>query len=520
MAPKLWDAAPYTIRASVDEAESTLYASLANVEMPLQGMPGGQNHPTPEGAPVLRLNTIAHGLLQVHNGQGVTWWRLSAPETGLLTLTVAPRGALPPPAVEFCDNRQRPLPVTRSRLGGLTVPVLEDEDYLVKLFAQGHTAPAPYELTVTLHEDPEAFSGPDRAPVGASLLSLERAVRDTVSYRYGDQTDWWKLPFSASGRIGVDLNTRRNEEIRMRLYDAAALRGAPSPDPSAALGETAGSGHLDVDGKAGAVYYLAVIADRKTDRAVYDLEARFLMNPDANSGPDADPEGAKALPVNGGSRGSVDYGRGDRTDWWRITPPGPGVLTVTLIGRETSASVALELYDRSGEDLLSKGRSAGSGREELTIDLPGQDTYLVKVFAETEEDAAEYQLLTWYSMGTAARSGGDGSPEEAAELSLGRTEKGTVDYNAGNRTDWWKVRVSGPGTLTVELEGESFMTNLDMALYDESDQQTPLATSYNRNSSRERVSVEVDRKGWYYIEIFAQKTGDKSRYSLTASFER
>lgn len=514
---KLWDAAAYTIQTALSDTSSVLYASFSGDDS-LYGATPGQSFPNPESAPELRLNTISQGQLQVSNGQADSWWRLFSPDTGMLTLTATAKERGVSLSVDCYGPSRTLLAVAQRRTDGVTLPIRNGEGYLVKVSAQNRTTPVPYELTATVYADPGAFSGADGSPFSARLLTLGATSNDTVSFRQGDPIDWWKFVFSSAGRIEVDLKTRRREQVALQLYDAPTIRANPVPDTDRARDIVSKSGRMDVDGAAGEIFYLAVVADNGADLAPYTLSAERVTGPDDHSGPDGSPSGARTLPINGSVRGEVDYASGDRTDWWRVTPTGAGVLTVTLIGREATSNIHMALYDQTGGDLQATGQSSDAGREELTVDLAGKDTYLVKIFADGEDAAGDYQVLTWYSPGRTS-SGRSANTQDAMELSFDRPAKGRIDTD-GNRVNWWKVRAPGKGTLAVELDGDSFSANLDLAVYASDDRETPLVTSRNRNNSRERVSLDVDRAGWYYVEVVAQKLGDKSRYTLMASFDR
>jgi hypothetical protein len=93
-----------------------------------------------------------------------------------------------------------------------------------------------------------------------------------------------------------------------------------------------------------------------------------------------------------------------------------------------------------------------------------------------------------------------------------------VNYDEGDRTDWWKLEVDTPGMLNVELTGEPIPVNLDLAIYSDLETKMLLADARSR-SSNEQISLEIQQAGWYYIEIIANATGDKNRYTITATFE-
>jgi hypothetical protein len=194
------------------------------------------------------------------------------------------------------------------------------------------------------------------------------------------------------------------------------------------------------------------------------------------------------------------------------------VLTITLVERELAATIMMELYDQAGTVRLDEASKAELGRSELSLELDGPETYLIKVFADTEEDASAYQVMSWYTILPDGSSGWDATPKGATELQLGRSSRSSVDYDEGDRTDWWKLEVDTPGMLNVELTGEAFLVNLDLAIYSNPETKMLLADARS-GSSNEQISLEIQQAGWYYIEIIANATGDSSRYTITATFE-
>ncbi|MBI4552364.1 MAG: protein kinase [Candidatus Latescibacteria bacterium] len=517
MAPRLWDWTRYTIKTEFTHERPTgLSTALLLSRSPSVPQPGSNT--TPEGAQPLAVGTAVQGSLDPSRGHGTTWWRVRVPTTGTLTVMLNPGTPSPVAlAVYGPDGAARLTPSASRTPGNVTVSVLGPENYYIKVSAQGAGEAGPYTITTRFFDDPETFSGPDRAPAGANDLPLQESVHDTVAYAQGDRTDWWRMEFPASGRLTVDLRADSPDAVRMRVYRAVAVRQRQPDDYGLPLKEIQGNDEVSVEGKAGTVYYAAVSGDRPTDASRYELSADFEIDPEANSGQDAQPAGARPLPLNGNGRGSVDYGRGDRSDWWRVVLPGKGTLTVTLTGYRASADLQLELYDRTGTARLGESTADRSSREELSLDLEDGGPYLVKVYADASDDASPYELSTWYTVDPEARSGLDATETGATELRLGKPVTGSVDYDAGDRTDWWKVRVPAAGTLTVELKGAQFMMDLDLKVYD-SAASAVLAESLARRSSRERVSIPVKTAGWYSIEVYANEPGDSSGYTLTAAF--
>jgi hypothetical protein len=71
------------------------------------------------------------------------------------------------------------------------------------------------------------------------------------------------------------------------------------------------------------------------------------------------------------------------------------VLTITLFERAPAATILMELYDQAGIVRLDEARTVEAGRSELSLELDGRETYLIKVFADTEEDASAYLVMSW-----------------------------------------------------------------------------------------------------------------------------
>ncbi|MBM3263723.1 MAG: hypothetical protein FJY97_09920 [candidate division Zixibacteria bacterium] len=128
----------------------------------------------------------------------------------MLTLTATARTGNAPLSVECYDAERNPLTPSSRRADGISVPVLENGEYFVKLSGSGFSAPVPYALSATMYADPAALSGADRTPFGAKTLVTGMAVEDTVSFDRGDKIDWWRLAFGTTGRIGIEMDTRRN----------------------------------------------------------------------------------------------------------------------------------------------------------------------------------------------------------------------------------------------------------------------------------------------------------------------
>jgi len=532
LAPRLWDATTYTLHAEFAGPEGRLLASLVDLNainatvanaqanlsagaLPLRTV---RNYVHPDSAPLLPLNTVINSQLVIAKGEGLTWWRADVPETGTLTLSIRDENNRKRPGLQMYNADKELLPILSKRRGEQVAAVQGDRSYFIKVHVSNYRDLMTYSLTTQFEGDPDVWSGRDRSPDGAGTLPYQGTVRDTVAYTTGDLTDWWKLTFPTGGRISLALQTDRTAGLRMHLFDGDDLKDIQDGRPGNAVQSLSSDKNLEIEADEGTDYFVSVVADTNDHITGYTLQTAFFLGGDANSGPDALPAGAKALPINGSSRGAVDYSRGDRTDWWRVTPSGSGILTITLVEREPAASILMERYNQEGTVRLDGAKPSETGRLELSINMDSQDTYLIKVVAEREEDASAYQIMSWYTISPDGSSGRDATPRGSTELQPGRSSRSSVNYDEGDRTDWWKIEIDTPGTLTVELAGEAFLANLDLAIYRTPETKTPLADARSK-SSDEQLSLEVQQAGWYYIEVIANAAGDNSRYTINASFE-
>lgn len=524
MAPRIWDDSRYTIEASHSMAQLPdslpLFAgpTIDTLVEPPDETRDIPNYPESDDAPDLELDTVTQAQLNVTDGIGLTWWRIRAPRTGRVTMELAAPSNLSPPFLGLYDEDENPLQTFYDAQERLQLAVLGGDDYLVKVFAQDSQEHIPYTVLARFKEDFEVFSGPDQKPDGAQRLAFQKKVEDSVSIDEGDLTDWWRVVMPEAGKLAIQFQADDADDVRLQVYRAGDVGDGSTLDEKMALLTLDGDQEGRIDGAAGAAYYLSVSVVGDSEGSDYDLLTSFLLDPEANSGPNATASGASPLPLNDGVRESLDYDRGDRTDWWRVSVPGPGHLTVTLSGRDASADLQLEVYDSEAEKLLEQSTTA-AGREELSWELSDRGTYLVKVYAEAAGDASAYQLSTWFTVAPNANSGLDRTATGARELSVGRSARNSVNFDDGDKTDWWKVETPGPGTLVLELEADRFMADLNMNVYTSGDSTLVDSSSATQNS-REIVTVDVKEKGWYYVEIYAHGAGDESKYRVTASFSQ
>lgn len=115
------------------------------------------------------------------------------------------------------------------------------------------------------------------------------------------------------------------------------------------------------------------------------------------------------------------------------------------------------------------------------------------------------------------KSGDDGDRHQAKPLPIGKPASDSVDYNAGDRTDWKVLELQDTGTLTVDVIVDNPKSNVTVALFDRYGK--PVARMMHRkddDSPQVKLMTEVG-VGKYFVMVQAYKEGDKTGYLVKAS---
>jgi serine/threonine protein kinase len=375
---------------------------------------------TPEGATVLAIPGSVSERVSFLNGDRTDWWSFAIASPGTLTVTAILRNREDDLRLTLYDRRGRTIlqqgqkdnaridavfiaekPMTA--LAQVMAPRLWDE--AAYTLHSGFAGPegrlmaslidldginaivsdAVANLTgVTLpHQTVQNYAHPDSAP----LLPLNTVINSQLIIEEGEGVTWWRADMPETGTLKLnigDANSRKRPVLE--IYNAGREL---LPDLSKRRGEQMIAVQGDMS------YFIKIHVDNYWDMMTYRLTTEFEADPDVLSGSDRSPAGAGKLSFQVVVHDTVSYAAGDRTDWWRITPPGSGVLTITLVEREPAATILMELYDQAGIVRLDEARTVEAGRSELSLELDGRETYLIKVFADTEEDASAYLVMSW-----------------------------------------------------------------------------------------------------------------------------
>ncbi len=236
----------------------------------------------------------------------------------------------------------------------------------------------------------------------------------------------------------------------------------------------------------------------------------------------ADYEDATSISSGNTEEGMINSGKHDT--WFKISTSSAGYLAVIV---RADDDVTITVYGPKGLEPRLGGVDSDLygdyGAEEIIVEAPGRGTYYIQI-AVSGEDAIAYGDIEFdISVAFAAQPAiareisGDDITSGASTLRMGQAEEGTLNYEGGDRVDWFKVSVPGRGVLTLVLKGEDETVDIDMFLHDRDDPVLNTLDASTDYSSDEQITFEVEEAGTYYIRLKALDGGEVG-YKLLSSF--
>ncbi len=199
-------------------------------------------------------------------------------------------------------------------------------------------------------------------------------------------------------------------------------------------------------------------------------------------------------------------GFNDSADVYKLSMTRAGTLTLGLTG--LSGNADLSLLSSAGA-VLKTSLNPGTAPEAINNAALLTGTYYVKVAAGTGVTNAAYTLSNTINYFDGDSIDMAGNTTAAAKVVSGSSQtSGWVGF--GDPADYYKLTMTGAGTLTLNLTGLSSDANL--TLYDAKGKQ--LNTSNNKNIADENIINPALPGGDYYIKI-APADGGKSTVNNT-----
>jgi hypothetical protein len=116
--------------------------------------------------------------------------------------------------------------------------------------------------------------------------------------------------------------------------------------------------------------------------------------PDGKSGPDGKRSGATAIKINTPVTDEVNYGHGDKTDWFKVDLKGrAGVLAAQVNWDNPKSDIMVDVFDAVGAQIAaSPVRGAGEQLKKLLVQIDQPNTYYIRITAPGASDGSVYTL--------------------------------------------------------------------------------------------------------------------------------
>ncbi len=304
---------------------------------------------------------------------------------------------------------------------------------------------------------------------------------------FGDAADYYKLTMTGAGTLTLGLTGLGGNA------DLSLLNAAGAVLKSSAKAGTADEAISNVL-LLGGTYYVKVAAGSGVTAAAYTLSDTvdyFPVDTGANT---------RQLAQDISSPDNW-VGFGDAADYYKLTMTGAGTLTLGLTGLGGNAD--LSLLNAAGAVLKSSAK-AGTADEAISNVLLLGGTYYVKVAAGSGVTAAAYTLsdtVDYFQVDTGANT-----RQLAQDIS---SPDNWVGF--GDAVDYYKLTMTGAGTLTLGLTGLG--GNADLSLLNANG--AVLKSSANAGITNEAINNVLLSAGTYYVRVAAGSGVTAAAYTLS-----
>ncbi|AHK80596.1 hypothetical protein M911_03995 [Ectothiorhodospira haloalkaliphila] len=231
--------------------------------------------------------------------------------------------------------------------------------------------------------------------------------------------------------------------------------------------------------------------------------------------PNDSAEQAQSIPVNQVSTGLLGYrnheGR-DTEDWYQVTLPAHGRLTVDIEAEE-ALRLAAQLRDEASTGVLHQDHHGRRSQRQLERADLAPGTYHVRIMRH--EGHGGYTLLPRLdAVGEAGELARHDSMELARPIEAGHEVTGLLGYRdaTGRDTeDWFRLTLPTSGQLFVYVRADEDL-QLAAQLRDAGGSRN-LAEDHHGRESRRRLELGDLEPGTYYLRVYRQ--AGQGSYRLT-----
>jgi hypothetical protein len=300
---------------------------------------------------------------------------------------------------------------------------------------------------------------------------------------------------AGSGSVSMDWKDATDDKSGVKLYSIQIDQNNDFSSPEKMLSSNVSA--ATVTGLNAGKYYSRVrTQDKAGNFSGWSNSVSFLLTPKDN----AANEYKTAKDIS-----TIDncVGFGDAADFYKLTMTNAGLLTLNLTGLNGDAD--LSLLDSAGK-VLKSSTNKGLVNESIANLALQSGIYYVKVAAADNGKLAANTNYTlthtekYYPVDNASNTW-----QTAKDIS-------TLDnwLGFGDAADFYKLTMTGAGTLTLGLSGLSGDANLTLL----NAAGKTLKTSANKGTSGEAITTSI-LSGTYYVNVALVKGVNSANYMLT-----
>lgn len=468
-----------------------------------------------------------------YSGNGIRdeadWWKVTIPKNGKLSVTCT-RHESSESTISFRLYNADKTSLLESRdvssstnVQTITETHLTPGTYYVKLDPYSPYM-AIYTLSATFtHAEVETDTEPNNTADEAIVLPLDTEKTGHIGFSGSEEIDtydWWKVSVDKDGMLEVNLQNLSSSEgtVNLRLYNANKTEYFDSKDAQRETDNTVRFTHLTPG-----TYYVYIYT--YGGMAVYKLNATHTQPPaPTDTEPNDTPDEANELLLETIETGHVGY-RGeleqDQVDWWKVTTPADGTLSVTLGNYpQSEQTLSFRIYNANKTDYLETADVQIGVTKTLSNPRLAPGTYYVRIEPYSTTNAVYSITADFTEPAWTIDSEPNDVASDAVEIALNSSATGHIGYQGSQERDtydWWKVTTVEDGKLEVTLSNhETSEETMAMRLY------APNGETYYDYcdisiGNTDAVEHTHLTPGTYYIRLYAYST-NASTYSITTDF--
>jgi hypothetical protein len=362
----------------------------------------------------------------------------------------------------------------------------------------------------------------------ARAIDLKANGTSASSRRTGNVTTSWSNPVAASGDVALSVAVASGRSVAKVKYLHQTVSGSTqitaSRNALVALGESTTSpafgatARFTSNGKKFVVAYAYDAAGKLV--GVDEIALQYSTSTGTSTSTSTSTGADDAFEPNDSKAEAKDIAAGTVSnlqcqddDWFKVTVGANGAITFKIDFVHSEGDLDMTLEGPTGTQLAKSDSTAN--QETCAASGLAAGTYYARIYGYNGAKAKYAATVTVQGGTGTSTSTGTGTDDSYEEND---TRAAAKDLAAGSfpglkceDDDWFKVTLSGTGTITVKIDFRNSEGDLDLVLQDASGTQLAISESTADNETFTKPSLAA---GTYYVRVFGYN-GAKAAYALT-----